>query len=115
MWLPAAALVLGFVLVYATKLTVPLAYGTDLAVAALAGIEAALASVRSAMDRRLLPAWFGSRMLVTMLVAVGLVHLGKAIGLDLLLGVALALSFRLFQCVTAIHNRLAGSLPSPRG
>jgi small basic protein len=102
--LPLAGLIIGFVIVYFTKITVPADYASYLSLATLAGLDAVIGGVRAGIEDKFKTDIFVSGFLVNTLLAVGLAYLGEQVGVDLFLAAVVAIGARIFLNLSLIRR-----------
>jgi len=103
-WLPVAALLLGFFLVLHTNWAIPGDYASYLALAALAGLDSIFGGIRAGLEGKFHTDVFMSGFIVNTLLAASLAWLGDQIGVDLLLAAVVALGGRVFLNLSLIRR-----------
>ncbi len=84
MWmLSIFAGLVGFAMIYFSKLTIPLEYGVYASIAALAGLDAVVGGFRAAQEQKFQNRVFVSGFLVTTILAVALTWFGERIGVEI--------------------------------
>jgi len=84
MWmLSVVAGLVGFAMIYFSKLTIPLEYGVYASIAALAGLDAVIGGFRAAQEHKFQNRVFVSGFLVTAILAVALTWFGERIGVEI--------------------------------
>jgi small basic protein len=104
--LPVLALLLGFVLVYMFKLSVPPDYTDYVAVAILAGLDSVVGGVRGVLDHRFEPIVFVTGFFMNTAVAALLVYAGDRLGVNMYLPAIVALGVRIFYNLGHIRRSL---------
>ena len=111
MWLPLFGFVIGFACVYLSKLQFPLAYAKYVAIAIIAGLDAVIGGVRSAVQGRFNDSVFLIGFFSNTLLAGLLAWIGDLLGMDLALAAVVAFGVRIFQNLAQIrydvYDRLA--------
>lgn len=103
-WLALLAGALGFAAVYFSHLSVPLAAGQYLSLAALAGLDSLIGGVRGAAEGKFKSNVFISGFVVNTLLAAFLAYLGERLGQDLALAAVVALGGRIFLNLSLIRR-----------
>ncbi len=103
-WLPIAALVLGFAVVLLTRWSIPGDYASYLALAALAGLDSLFGGIRAGLEGKFHTDVFVSGFIANTLLAATLAWLGDQIGVDLLLAAVVALGGRVFLNLSLIRR-----------
>jgi small basic protein len=104
--LPLLALLLGFVMVYVLKVSVPIAYSDYVAVAILAGLDSVVGGVRGVLDHRFEPVVFVTGFFMNAAVAALLVFAGDRLGVNMYLPAVVALGVRIFYNLGHIRHQL---------
>lgn len=103
-WFALLAGALGFAAVYFSNLSVPLAAGQYLSLAALAGLDSLVGGVRGAAEGKFKSNVFVSGFVVNTLLAVFLAYLGERLGQDLALAAVVLLGGRSFVNLSIIRR-----------
>ncbi|MCC6442269.1 MAG: small basic family protein [Armatimonadetes bacterium] len=103
-WVPVVGLVIGFIIIYATKFSVPADYASYLSLATLAGLDTIFGGVRAAMEGKFDENIFVSGFVMNTLLAAGLAYLGDQLGVDLFLAAVVALGGRIFLNLSLIRR-----------
>ena len=103
-WLPVAALLLGFFLVRHASWAIPGDDASYLALAALAGLDSIFGGIRAGLEGKVHTDVFMSGFIVNTLLAASLAWLGDQIGVDLLLAAVVALGGRVFLNLSLIRR-----------
>src|SRR5436309_10038993 len=124
-WLPVAAFLAGFGLVWAFRPALPVEAADYLPLALLAALDAIFGGIRAGLDRKFRSDIFLSGFVVNMFLAVLLGFIGDQIGVELYLAAVVTLGGRIFLNLSVIRRQIldrmsarpvAGSDPLlPRG
>ncbi|MDX1933567.1 MAG: small basic family protein [Capsulimonadales bacterium] len=102
--LPIVGLIVGFLSVYFTQLTVPPFLGPYLSLAALAGVDAVCGGYRAGLEGKFADDIFLSGFAINTLIAAFLAYLGDRIGVDLFLAAVVLLGGRVFLNLSLIRR-----------
>jgi small basic protein len=102
-WLPAIAGIAGFLLIYYSKMVIPIDYGAYLSIAALAGLDSVIGGARAAQTGKFKRRIFISGFLTAVLVAVVLTWFGERLGVQIFLAVGFVFVYRIMQNLSIIR------------
>jgi small basic protein len=102
--LPLFAAVLGFVIVYVWRLSIPMVYSSYVSVGILAGLDSVIGGTRSALWHRFDSAVFVSGFFTNIVLASLLVYAGDRLGVELYLPAIVALGVRIFYNVGYVRR-----------
>ena len=102
-WLPIIGFLLGLQ-VYWLDLTIPPDYGSYLALATLAGLDAIFGGIRAGIEGKFHDDIFISGFVANTFLAALLAYLGDQIGVDLFLAAVVALGGRVFLNLSLIRR-----------
>jgi small basic protein len=103
-WLPVVGLVVGFILVYVSRYTIPEGLAPYLSLAALAGVDSVCGGIRSGIEGKFDNAIFLTGFTMNTILAGALAYLGDRIGVDLFLAAAVVLGGRMFLNLSLIRR-----------
>ena len=103
-WLPVVGLILGFALIYGTKVTVPAEYAGYISLATLAGLDSIFGGIRAGIEGKFHDDIFLSGFVVNTLLAALLAYVGDQIGVNLLLAAVVVLGGRIFLNLSLIRR-----------
>jgi len=109
-WIPVIGLIVGFLIIYATKFSVPADYASYLSLATLAGLDTIFGGIRAAMGGKFDENIFVSGFVMNTMLAAGLAYLGDQLGVDLFLAAVIALGGRIFLNLSLIRRYYLTSL-----
>jgi len=109
-WIPVIGLIVGFLIIYATKFSVPADYASYLSLATLAGLDTIFGGIRAAMEGKFDENIFVSGFVMNTMLAAGLAYLGDQLGVDLFLAAVIALGGRIFLNLSLIRRYYLTSL-----
>lgn len=104
--LPILGLLVSFLVVYLTRITVPLIYAPYLSVAILAALDSIMGGVRAGLERKFNNLIFLSGFLVNSIAAALLAWIGDLIGVALYLAAVVAFGVRIFQNLSLIRRHI---------
>ncbi len=104
--LPAFGLLVSFLIVYFTHITVPLIYAPYLSVAILAAFDSIVGGVRAGLERKFDNSIFLSGFFVNTAAAALLAWIGDLVGVALYLAAVVAFGVRIFQNLSLIRRLL---------
>ncbi len=102
--LPLIGALLGFVIIFAINIPVPLNLANYVALAALSGLDSIFGGVRAGLEGKFKNDIFLSGFIFNTLLAVAIAYLGDLIGVDLLLAAVVALGGRVFLNLSLIRR-----------
>jgi small basic protein len=102
-WISLMAGVVGFLLVYYSKIIVPPDYGAYLSIAALAGLDSVIGGARAAQTGKFKRRIFISGFLTAVIVAVVLTWFGERLGVQIFLAVGFVFVYRIMQNLSIIR------------
>jgi small basic protein len=103
-WLPILGLVVGFILVYLSRYTVPQSLAPYLSLAALAGVDSVCGGIRSGIEGKFDNLIFLTGFVMNTILAGALAYLGDRLGVDLFLAAAVVLGGRMFLNLSLIRR-----------
>jgi small basic protein len=95
-WFALIAGILGFVIVYYSNVSVPIAALQYLSLAALAGMDSLIGGIRAGFEHKFRGPVFVSGFIVNTLLAAFIAYLGELLGQNLALAVVIVLVGRIF-------------------
>ena len=101
---PLIGAVLGFIIIFASNIPVPLNLANYVALAALAGLDSIFGGIRAGLEGKFKNDIFLSGFIFNTLLAVAIAYLGDMIGVDLLLAAVVALGGRVFLNLSLIRR-----------
>ena len=104
--LPLLALIVGFAIIYAWGVTVPIGYSDYVAVAILAGLDSVFGGVRARLEKRFEHAIFATGFFTNAALAALLAYTGDRLGVNLYLAAVVALGIRIFSNLGAIRRSI---------
>jgi len=105
-FIPFAALVIGFGVVYALNWGIPPTYVPYFAIAILAGLDSIFGGFRAQLEERFNEAVFVSGFFFNIGLAAALAYAGDRLAVDLYLAVTVALGIRIFNNLGRIRRIL---------
>lgn len=93
---PVVAGIVGFLVVYLSRFTIPPGFAPYLSLAALAGLDAVCGGIRSGLEGKFSDDIFLSGFLINTVLSAFLAWLGDRIGVDLFLAAVVLLGGRVF-------------------
>lgn len=105
-WLPVAAFLGGFGLIWAFHPALPVQAADYLPLALLAGLDAIFGGIRAGLDRKFRSDIFLSGFVVNMFLAVLLGFIGDQIGVELYLAAVVTLGGRIFLNLSVIRRQI---------
>ena len=102
--LPLLGVVVGFLIIFLSKIPVPLELASYVGLAALAGLDSIFGGIRAGLEGKFHSDVFLSGFVVNTLLAVALAYLGDLIGVNLLLAAVVALGGRVFLNLSLIRR-----------
>ena len=103
-WLPIVGLVVGFVVVYLSRYTVPQGFAPYLSLAALAGVDSVCGGIRSGIEGKFDNSIFLTGFIMNTILAGALAYVGDRLGVDLFLAAAVVLGGRMFLNLSLIRR-----------
>ena len=101
---PIAALIVGFIVIYSLKITVPANFASYLSLAALSGLDAVIGGVRAGLEDKFQSDIFLSGFIVNTVLAVLLAYIGDLIDVQLYLAAVVAIGGRMFLNLSLIRR-----------
>jgi small basic protein len=106
MFLPILSLILGFLIGFLAKVTIPAAMATYMSVALLAALDSVLGGIRATLEDKFdnlifLTGFFGNTLLAGVLA-----YLGDKLGVNLYMAAIFAFGVRLFQNMAIVRRIL---------
>ncbi|MEM0011125.1 MAG: small basic family protein [Candidatus Bathyarchaeia archaeon] len=102
--LPLFFLLVSFLIVYLTHITVPLTYAPYLSVAILAALDSIMGGLRAGLEKKFDNSIFLSGFLVNSGAAALLAWIGDLVGVALYLAAVVAFGVRIFQNLSLIRR-----------
>ena len=102
--LPVFGLLLGFLVVYVSRYTLPQALAPYLSLAALAGMDSICGGIRAGLESKFHDDIFLTGFVMNTILAGSLAYLGDRIGVDLFLAAVVALGGRVFLNLSLIRR-----------
>lgn len=106
MWLPMLALVLGFLIGYLAKMSIPAALATYMSVALLAALDSVFGGIRATLERKYDNLIFLTGFFSNTLLAGVLAFLGDKLGVNLYMAAIFVFGVRLFQNLAIVRRIL---------
>jgi small basic protein len=103
-WLPVVGLLVGFAIVFGTKMVVPSEYASYISLATLAGLDSIFGGIRAGIEGKFHDDIFLSGFVVNTLLAALLAYVGDQIGVNLLLAAVVVLGGRIFLNLSLIRR-----------
>jgi small basic protein len=105
MWMiSVAAGLVGFAMIYFSKVTIPPDYGAYVSIAALAGLDAVIGGFRAAQENKFQSKVFISGFLVGVFLAIALTWFGERIGVEISLAAVFVFVWRIMQNLSIIRR-----------
>lgn len=101
---PVVAGVLGFAVVWFSKVTLPPGYAPYLSLAALAGLDAVCGGIRSGLEGKFSDDIFLSGFFINTVLSAFLAWLGDRIGVDMFLAAVVLLGGRVFLNLSLVRR-----------
>ena len=101
---PVVAGIVGFLVVYLSRFSIPPGYAPYLSLAALAGLDAVCGGVRSGLEGKFSDDIFLSGFLINTVLSAFLAWLGDRIGVDLFLAAVVLLGGRVFLNLSLVRR-----------
>lgn len=106
MWLPMLALVLGFLIGYLAKVSIPAALATYMSVALLAALDSVFGGIRATLEGKYDNLIFLTGFFTNTLLAGVLAFLGDKLGVNLYMAAIFVFGVRLFQNLAIVRRIL---------
>lgn len=106
MYLPILAVIIGFLIVYFTKVSLPVAYADYVSIAILVGVDSGCGGIRAALEGQFDDTMFVTGFFTNAVLAVFLAYVGDILGVELYLAVVVALGIRIFRNLGIIRSIL---------
>ncbi len=106
MWLPMLALVLGFLIGYLAKVSIPAALATYMSVALLAALDSVFGGIRATLESKYDNLIFLTGFFSNTLLAGVLAFLGDKLGVNLYMAAIFVFGVRLFQNLAMVRRIL---------